>query len=267
MKYVLLCVAALAICICLAIITVRLTDRRKTRNRFAKTLLVMVLSMVYLMAMGIVYLEIYYHADDQAKACLESTDKVTVSRAGNAYLFDGPGEGRAVIFYPGAKVESSAYAPLMASVAESGVDAFLVEMPFRFAFFGIDSADELIDEYDYESWYMMGHSMGGLAACAFAGDEEDDVDGVIYLASYPSAGPFQGIKMLSIYGTEDGCLNREEYKNSRPYWPDDAEECVIEGGNHAQFGNYGEQKGDGTAKISAEEQQKQTAEAIKKWLD
>lgn len=36
----------------------------------------------------------------------------------------------------------------------------------------------------------------------------------------------------------------------------------IEGGNHAQFGNYGEQKSDHAAKISREEQQAQTAEAI-----
>lgn len=36
----------------------------------------------------------------------------------------------------------------------------------------------------------------------------------------------------------------------------------IPGGNHAQFGNYGVQKGDGTASISAEEQQVQTALAI-----
>ena len=36
----------------------------------------------------------------------------------------------------------------------------------------------------------------------------------------------------------------------------------IQGGNHAQFGNYGPQKGDLPAEITAEEQQAQTVAAI-----
>jgi hypothetical protein len=35
---------------------------------------------------------------------------------------------------------------------------------------------------------------------------------------------------------------------------------VIQGGNHAQFGNYGLQRGDGTATISAADQQVQAAD-------
>ena len=35
---------------------------------------------------------------------------------------------------------------------------------------------------------------------------------------------------------------------------------VIQGGNHAQFGNYGVQPGDGTATISAADQQAQAAD-------
>jgi hypothetical protein len=34
---------------------------------------------------------------------------------------------------------------------------------------------------------------------------------------------------------------------------------VIQGGNHAQFGNYGLQPGDGIATISAADQQRQAA--------
>ena len=40
----------------------------------------------------------------------------------------------------------------------------------------------------------------------------------------------------------------------------------IQGGNHAQFGNYGPQKGDAPATISAEEQQAQTVEAILQFI-
>ena len=41
----------------------------------------------------------------------------------------------------------------------------------------------------------------------------------------------------------------------------------IEGGNHAQFGNYGPQKGDLPATISAQDQQAQTVEAIANFLE
>ncbi|WP_256436434.1 alpha/beta hydrolase [Alkalibacter rhizosphaerae] len=41
---------------------------------------------------------------------------------------------------------------------------------------------------------------------------------------------------------------------------------VIEGGNHAQFGNYGKQKGDPDATISSEVQQNITVEAIRDFL-
>ena len=41
---------------------------------------------------------------------------------------------------------------------------------------------------------------------------------------------------------------------------------AIEGGNHAQFGHYGKQKGDPDATISREQQQKITTDAIDQFL-
>ena len=41
---------------------------------------------------------------------------------------------------------------------------------------------------------------------------------------------------------------------------------MIEGGNHAQFGDYGLQKGDGQAGISREEQQEITARLIEEMV-
>ena len=40
------------------------------------------------------------------------------------------------------------------------------------------------------------------------------------------------------------------------------EEFCIQGGNHAGYGDYGAQKSDGEADISAKEQQEETAEKI-----
>ena len=41
---------------------------------------------------------------------------------------------------------------------------------------------------------------------------------------------------------------------------------MIDGGNHALFGNYGEQKGDGQAQISGEEQQEQVVRAVREFV-
>ena len=64
------------------------------------------------------------------------------------------------------------------------------------------------------------------------------------------------------YGAEDGCLDFDAYDSSRELWPPNSVETVIAGGNHAQFGDYGHQPGDGSATISADDQQAQTVRAI-----
>jgi hypothetical protein len=67
---------------------------------------------------------------------------------------------------------------------------------------------------------------------------------------------------LLIYGSQDEVLDHEKYQESLKNLPGVYTEYVIEGGNHAQFGSYGPQKGDGTALISAEQQIDETVRAI-----
>jgi hypothetical protein len=62
-------------------------------------------------------------------------------------------------------------------------------------------------------------------------------------------------------------MDREKYEKNRSNLPDDMREVVIEGGNHAYFGMYGEQKGDGRASISRERQIEITADAICEFVD
>ena len=108
--------------------------------------------------------------------------------------------------------------------------------------------------------------MGGVAAAAYAAKHEEEISGIVYLASYPATDTDDAVRVLSVYGDQDGVLNMQAYENSRKYVPPGAQEKVIHGGNHAQFGDYGEQKGDGKALIPAEEQQEETVRAILYWL-
>ena len=61
-------------------------------------------------------------------------------------------------------------------------------------------------------------------------------------------------------------MNREKYEKYKTNLPEEFTEIIIEGGNHAYFGMYGEQKGDGKASISATEQISITADAISKFI-
>ena len=130
-----------------------------------------------------VYVSDYYHADPAAEDALVSDDVVSVTKQNGNWVFAPESPTAGLIFYPGGKVENTAYAPLLHDLAE------------------------------------------------------------------------------------DGVLNREKYEADRTNLPQDTTETVIDGGCHAGFGSYGAQKGDGTPTISAEEQQRQTADALAAWMN
>ena len=58
----------------------------------------------------------------------------------------------------------------------------------------------------------------------------------------------------------------QKYQENRKNVPADAEEYIIEGGNHCQFGSYGFQSGDGMASIPAAEQVHETVSSITEFM-
>ena len=196
-----------------------------------------------------------YRANKEVEQYLISSQDVEVLAISEGYYFNGPGENTAIIFYPGAKVEYTAYAKLMYKIAENGNDCFLLKMPFNMAIFDTNKADKIIDNYSYENWYISGHSMGGTMACNYANNTKKKLKGVITLAAYPTQKISDNLEYYSFYGTEDLILNKEKYEKGQKLWPENGKEYAIEGGNHSGFANYGKQKGDGEAKIDQEEQQ------------
>ncbi|MBR1540848.1 MAG: alpha/beta fold hydrolase [Clostridia bacterium] len=196
-----------------------------------------------------------YSATDEAIQYLESSENVKVSKIKEGYFFDGIGEETAMIFFPGARVQCIAYAKLMYKFAENGVDCFLLAEPLNLAFFAVYTPEKIMQKYDYENWYLSGHSLGGVIASVYASDKPEDVTGVIGLASYPLKKLPSNIEYIVFYGSEDNILSLEKFEESKKYLPDASQIYVIEGGNHSGFANYREQKGDGKAKITSNEQQ------------
>ena len=218
-----------------------------------------------LLAFGL-YFGNYYHADKTAQQAMKSSRTVKVKQTAEGYLFDGPAKKNAIIFYPGAKVETTAYAPLLKQIASQEADVFLVDMPLHMAFFGLNKADNIRAIYYYQNWYMSGHSLGAAMAARYSADHLKDYRGLIMLAGYPTKDLHAAnFSVLSIYGSKDG--NAKMLQKNPQYLPKDYTKQVIKGGNHAQFGNYGRQKGDGQATISRKAQQQATTQAVRQYLD
>ncbi len=210
----------------------------------------------------LIYTGVYYHADETAIAALASDESVTVTKTEYGWFFDGVAEEDVLVFYPGGKVEETAYAPLLHRLAAQGMDVCLLKVPLRLAVLGTNRADDVPELGSYAHRYVGGHSVGGAVAAIYAAGHGEQLSGVILLAAYPTKALDNTLLLLEIYGSEDGVLNTEKLSDGSQYAPERTREDVIEGGNHAQFGNYGIQKGDGPASISAEEQQTQTVECI-----
>lgn len=202
----------------------------------------------------------YYRAkeyDVQVEYTEETEDYIVYGEKESTY---------GLIFYPGAKVEEAAYAPVLDGLAEAGICCVVVKMPYHLAVFDPEAAERVMEEFPAVTyWYLGGHSLGGAMAAGFAAEHESELEGLVLLAAYPTK-EIEELPVLSIYGSEDEVLNHGKYQNAIG----DAKiltERIIEGGNHAGFGNYGAQKGDGTAEIPTEEQWQVTIDYILNFMD
>ncbi len=212
-----------------------------------------------ILAYGFYYINDYYHADNAALKYINGTDDVSVIKTSNGLLLDGPGNDTALIFYPGAKVEYTSYLPLLTQVSANGTDCFLVEMPFNLALLGENSADDIINRYEYNNYVISGHSLGGVMAAQYV-NETNNTAALILLGAYSTKQIDKPV--LSIYGSQDKVLNMEAYRENLPLISRNLSEVIVEGGNHAQIGDYGTQQGDGIAKITPQKQQNEIAEEI-----
>ena len=231
-----------------------LAKKRKTKATVI-TIAVAVAVIIMVSACAI-YLGDYYHADNDAIGAFLPQGSTWKEEPDGTIVFEPEGATKGFIFYPGGKVEHTAYIPLMQACAEQGILCVLVEMPFNLAVFGVNAADGIQGEYpQIEEWYIGGHSLGGSMAASYLADHIEDYEGLILLGSYSTADLSDtDLAVLSVYGSEDRVLNREKYTEYKSNLPTDFAEAVIDGGCHAYFGMYGAQDGDGTPMISNHEQ-------------
>lgn len=231
--------------------------KRKIWIAAAAVLLVLILAVA-------AYAGDYYRADEIAVEALAASETVTVEHTGNLTVFAPAQPEAGFIFYPGGKVEHRAYAPLLRQLAQEDILCVLVEMPLNLAVLDLDAAEEIPETFpEVARWYIGGHSLGGSMAASCAAGNAEDFEGLVLLAAYSTADLREtDLRVLTLYGDRDGVLNMEKYTQYLPNLPEGTVERVIPGGNHAQFGSYGPQEGDGEAAVSREEQLAVTAQEI-----
>jgi pimeloyl-ACP methyl ester carboxylesterase len=207
---------------------------------------------------ALAYLLPYAKATSDATAFLESNESVTVTskrlKMTDYWLFepfDASSSTINVLLYQGGKVDHEAYARLASGLALAGYRVYLPALPFRLAFFDASVALRFEAEFG-GSWIVVGHSLGGVAMATIL-EQSDAIIGAVYLGSYPATDVSQSDAFqLILWADQDGLTKYEDVENALDNTNFlTTEVVIIPGGNHAQFGDYGVQKGDGVASIDA----------------
>ena len=246
------------------------------RNRTVAIIMCVALALfIALVIVCIAYVSSYHHADADA---IEAFLSVAVSDDLIAnYVEDGnvaiklkdSTPNTAIIFYPGGKVEHTAYVPLMKKCAESGILCIIAKMPFNLAFFNTGAANDIKEDHpEITNWYICGHSLGGSAASVYLKKHADEFEGLILLGSYASHDLSEtDLRVLTVRGSNDEIVTKKDHEKHLENLPKNYQEAIIEGGCHAYFGMYGEQKGDGTPAISPTDQITQAAYLITSFIN
>lgn len=196
----------------------------------------------------------------EALSALQPDEKIAVEE--NRWVVfrpAGQAPSTGFIFYPGGRVDYRSYAPALRAIAAAGYLTVIVPMPLNLAVLSADRALEVQAAFpQIHQWVIGGHSLGGAMAARFAYRHPDRVQGLVLWASYPPGSADLSksrIPVASISGTLDGLATPAKIEASRTLLPPAAKWVKIEGGNHAQFGWYGDQPGDHAATLGRAEQQ------------
>ena len=208
---------------------------------------------------------------DRARAIdVWTNPAVSITDEGASVLLAPTGEpsGQGLVFIPGALVDPYAYLyKLAGAVEDTGLTVVVTKPTLNLAFFDQRPLSTFTAHApDVTSWYVGGHSLGGVRACQLATDPS--VDGLILFGSY-CANDLSGtdLHVLSIGGNDDGLSTPAKIDAARHLLPADATMVEIDGMNHAQFGDYGVQPGDNEPRIPDDQARDELTDALTSFLE
>lgn len=241
-------------------------------RKILRYILIVLVSVIVIAVLGLVIWSKNgtYPARAVAIAALESTDQVIVTLDELIVFTPGEQSDTGLIFYPGGLVEPTAYAPILHQIAEDGVLVFITPMPLNLAIFNTGAANAVIETYpDISTWILAGHSLGGAAAAIYAENNPTKIVALVLWDSYPpdsSDLSDNSLSVISVYGTTEDFPNTDNFNDQRYLLPASTAFVAIEGASHAQFGDYGPQKGDVAPVLSLAEQHDRVAEIMLEFI-
>ncbi len=185
--------------------------------------------------------------DDPAVTVIDRPEAIVMSPA-NGESTSG------FVFIPGAKVSADAYVSNLSGIVEdSDITVVITKPTLHLAFFDLRPLTSFTDlAPGVDQWFVGGHSLGGVKACQFGTDPE--VNGLVLFGSYCANDlSASELPVLSLGGSEDALSTPAKIQDASDKLPSDAAFIQIDGANHALFGDYGVQAGDGVATISGDE--------------
>ncbi len=214
-----------------------------------------------------IWLVYSYQAKGVSDSLFKSDSKISVKDNDEFFLFEPKQKfDKVFIFFPGAIVDPKAYVPLCRKISENGIKVYLIKMPWRLASQGYEIPKELHLFADKSKTYILaGHSQGGKMAAQFVKENPTLVDKLILIGTtHPRDISLADstIPILKIYGSDDGVADEKTIFQNKSKLPVTTKFVKIEGANHAQFGYYGFQFGDNSARISRKKQQTETLNVI-----
>jgi hypothetical protein len=227
--------------------------KNKLKRILIRSLLGIVLIFIVLLFGLSIYASTAYTALEEMTDQIEllDTDSVEIYEDYNEISYTVENPKKNIIFIPGGLVTPDSYSYLAISLALEGYNVTIVKSVFYLAILSPNRAVQFIDsELDN---VIIGHSLGGVVASMVASKEEA-ISSVILLGSYPIR-DISSKDTLFIEAEFDLGMDPEAFDESLQYVNDQNTIISIDGGNHAQFGWYGPQKGDGEAIISTIVQQ------------
>ena len=193
-------------------------------------------------------------------------------------------ESQGLIFIPGGLVEPGAYLTLLVPIAESGYPVIITRPLADLAILSANQTTRVLKSLtrnhpelsqSVAGWAIGGHSLGGVTAARYVARKvipdlpTSLINGLVLLAAYPSSSDdlsTSGFPVLSVSASEDQLTTQTDIEESRALLPPDTAFVTIQGGNHAGFGDYGVQDGDGDRRISLEDQHSQIRDLLLRFL-
>lgn len=198
---------------------------------------------------------------------LQNSSQVTVNRHdwGLEFLPSQPKGGLA--FYPGARVEYTAYAPVLRAVAEAGYVVAMMQAPFGLAITRVNQAAAPIALHPNLPWAVGGHSLGGVAASNYT-QQNPNLKALVLMASYPQTNlSASSLPTLALFGELDGLLGPEQARQESSKMPQGAEVVFVPGLNHSGYAAYGPQQGDLEATLPKDQAWNEVSRLVVTFLD